>query len=285
MNAPNMTTTKPRRANLRPPGKCIFCDRPGLTREHMWADWLRNYIQRTMQEHVVGDVTIFPTQQEETVKRRTGDPHSRRIKCVCRPCNNEWMSQLQEDTKRFLLPMLAGHETVLRKIGQTTLASWITMMVMVSEYIDLDKIAVSAADRRWFYLNRRPPSHWRIWIGRHGREKYPLFVHNVLSCATEEKFERSSSNSAAELNTQTSTICLGEHLLIHVMSSPTARSIIRRWKLPSGMEGALNQIWPIRNSAVAWPPSLIITDAGIDTLAQQFVIAAVNVLKRRMGTI
>jgi hypothetical protein len=144
---------------------------------------------------------------------------------------------------------------------------------------------IRAADRRWFYLNRRPPSHWRIWIGRHGREKYPLFVHNVLSCATEEKFERSSSNSAAELNTQTSTICLGEHLLIHVMSSPTARSIIRRWKLPSGMEGALNQIWPIRNSAVAWPPSLIITDAGIDTLAQQFVIAAVNVLKRRMGTI
>lgn len=245
----------------------------------MWADWLRNYIQRTMQEHTIGDVTIFPTKLEETVKRRTGDPHSRRIKCVCRPCNNEWMGKLQEDTKRFLLPMLTGRETVLRKNGQTALASWITMMVMVAEHIDLDKIAVSAADRRWFYANRRPPSHWRIWIGKHRRENYPLFVHNVLSCATEEKFERSSSSSTAELNTQTSTICLGKHLLIHVMSSPTARSILRRWKLPPDIAPAMSQIWPIRNSVVAWPSRLALTDSGIDALAQQFVIAANNVLK------
>jgi hypothetical protein len=193
------------------------------------------------------------------------------------------MGALQEEAKPFLLPMLTGHPTILRRKGQTILSAWIAMMVMVAEYVDKDKIAIPASDRRWLYVNRRAPSHWRIWIGEHRQETHPLFVHNVISCATEEEFERSTSKAAAELNTQTSTICVGKHLLIHVMSSPVARSILRRWKLPSDIEPTMAQIWPVRNNAVAWPRLLAITDAGIDLLARQFVNATNALFRKRMG--
>jgi hypothetical protein len=121
-----------------------------LTHEHMWAGWLRAHIPREMQDHQIGSTLVFPGKQEEFVQRRTSDPHSRRIRCVCRKCNNDWMSQLQEITKPFLIPMLDGQKTVLHRKGQTALATWMTMMVMVAEHVDREKIAISAIERRWF---------------------------------------------------------------------------------------------------------------------------------------
>jgi uncharacterized protein (DUF983 family) len=247
----------------------------------MWADWLQNYIPRTMLEHVIGEIAIFPDKKEVTRKLRSGDPHSRKIRCVCENCNNEWMSQLQEDAKSFLLPMLTGSQTFLRRKGQKTIAAWVAMMVMVAEYVDRDKIAIPSSDRKWLYTRRQPPSHWRIWIVEHAQRSHPLFVHNVLSCVTEEEFQRSESKAAAVFNTQTSTICLGKHLLIHIMSSPTVWSILRRWRLPPDIEPAMCQIWPIRNSIVAWPQRLAVTDSGISALAEQFVNAANAVVRRR----
>lgn len=275
------------RANLKPPGKCIFCGRGGLTKEHMWADWLRNYIPRAMLEHVIGDIAIFPEKHElRSLKHREGDPHSRKIRCVCRDCNNGWMSQLQEDAKPFLLPALTGKQTILLRKGQLTLSAWIAMMVMVAEYANRDKVAIPTSDRRWLLTKRQPPSHWRIWIGSHVRTHYPLFMHHVLSFSpTEQKFESLTSETPAVLNTQTSTICLGEHLLIHVMSSAPLRSILHRWHLPPGIELAMSQIWPVRDRAVMWPNGIALADGDISALAQQFVLAANAIVQRGLSIV
>jgi hypothetical protein len=147
---------KPRRV-------CIFCGRPGLTKEHMWADWLRNYIPRERQEHRVGSTNISLAQHEDSVQdrieRRSGDPHSRRIRCVCRECNNGWMSQLQEAAKPFLVPMLTGQKVALYESGKTTLASWAAMFVMVAEQVDQTKVAISAVERQ---LGVRICRAWRV---------------------------------------------------------------------------------------------------------------------------
>jgi hypothetical protein len=273
---------KPRRV-------CIFCGRPGLTKEHMWADWLRNYIPRERQEHRVGSTNISLAQHEDSVQdrieRRSGDPHSRRIRCVCRECNNGWMSQLQEAAKPFLVPMLTGQKVALYESGKTTLASWAAMFVMVAEQVDQTKVAISAVERQWLREKRRPSSYWRIWIGQHRREAHPLFVHNVLPFASKEEVERPPRGPVAETNTQTSTICLGQHLLIHVMSSQIAWSIIRRWKLPAQIEPVMSQIWPVRAGAVKWPPPAALTDDDIHLLAQQFFTVATNLAREKLGTI
>jgi hypothetical protein len=142
---------------------------------------------------------------------------------------------------------------------------------MVAEYIDKDKRAIPETERHDFYVKHVAPKNWRIWIGRHRREQYGMFSHNTLSFTTEEEFKRCPSTPAREVNTQTSTICLGEHLLIHVMSSAVAHSIIRRWKLPVAIAPNLTQIWPVRRSVVSWPPTFALTDAGLDLLANEFI--------------
>ena len=106
---PTMAKT-PKRSNLRPPGRCIFCGGGGLSKEHMWADWLHAYIPRIAPEHRTRSTLIHLENQEISTQRRAGDPHSRRIRCVCGPCNNGWMSALQEKTKPFMVPMLKVKE-------------------------------------------------------------------------------------------------------------------------------------------------------------------------------
>jgi hypothetical protein len=259
----------------KPPGRCIFCDRLGVTKEHMWADWLRNFIPRELAGHATSFEKIHLRRSEKEFHRRTGDPHSRRIKCVCRPCNNEWMSELQEKAKPYLIPMLSGHEIKLRRNGQTAVASWVTMMVMVAEHLNAESVAIGPSERRRFKDNHMPPSHWRIWIGRHEAASHPLFTHNILSFATEEEIKRLGIEGAIPANTQTSTILLGKHLLIHVMSSPVARSIIRRWRLPIALAPSLTQIWPVVSGQVIWPPrDGILLDSAIDLLAQEFASKA-----------
>jgi hypothetical protein len=268
---------KPKRTNLKGPGKCIFCGAFGLTHEHVWADWLKAYIPRVMESHNTRLAFLSVEKDEDVrIQKKTGDPHSRRIYCVCQPCNNGWMSVLQEDAKPFIVPMLKGETTRLHRRAQKTLAAWIAMTTMVAEYINREFVAVPAADRLWLKEKSEAPKGWRIWIGAHCVEKFALYSHNALEMA--RKGERFTPGPAIAPNTQTTTMCIGKYFVFHVMSSTVGWEIIRRWPLPGQVSRALHQIWPIRDngriSIVDWSIGTTLDDKGMHLLADQFMQAS-----------
>jgi len=270
-------TKEPFRKGL---GKCIFCDRPGLTKEHMWADWLRRYIPRELQRHTTSLAKFRMGKTERTVVTRTGDPHSRRIKCVCADCNSGWMSQIQEKAKPYIVPLLKGIRVAFSRDSQTALATWITMMIMVAEHLTPEMVSISAADRQWFRANQKPLPNWRIWIGHHARITHPLFSHSVMSFTSEQEIQRLGLKAAEGANTQTSTVLLGKHLLIHIMSSAVAWNIIQMWRMPPDLDASLVEIWPLRYQYAAWPPiGAALRDPAIKRLEEHF-FNAVNVLAR-----
>ncbi|HEX3536762.1 MAG TPA: hypothetical protein VHU15_08350 [Stellaceae bacterium] len=183
------------------------------------------------------------------------------------------MSALQENAKPYLVPMLEGRKITLAPKGQRAIAAWATMMIMVAEHMDKDgeMVAVSASDRRWFYENHRPPSsRWRIWIGQHRRENHELFIHNVMPLGTKEEIERHGAEAAAPPNTQTSTICLGQHLVIHAMSFHRVWGFIRSLKLAPEASDIMRQIWPMQG-LVTWPTATRrLNDAGLAILSMNF---------------
>lgn len=254
-----------------------------MTHEHLFADWLKQYIPRELTEHRARTAFVGLHRDEISTKRHTGDPHSQRLRCVCRECNNGWMSELQQAAKPCLVPMLEGKPIALHRRAQTVLAAWIAMTVMVAEHRNLELVAVPQSDRTYLLENLRPPSHWRIWIGRHKRIDAAMFTHNVLSFANPgEKIQISARPTDREPNTQTTTICLGKYLIIHVMSSVPAWNIVRRWKLPAPRDGAsaVLQIWPIRPGPVKWPPAVSLTDIAIDLLANEFIDKATDLVRQ-----
>jgi hypothetical protein len=186
------------------------------------------------------------------------------------------MSRLQMSAKPFLLPLLTGQPTNLHKRARRVLAAWIAVMVMVGEYATKEFVAIPTSDGEYLRREQKPPSHCRIWIGAHACQAFPLYTHSVLSLVPKEEIEGLAEDLLPEPNTQTTTICIGDYLVVYVMSSIVARSQIRRWVLPSQIRAGMHHIWPISLSSggdVTWSPFPRLTDRGIDLLANHFIDA------------
>jgi len=153
---------------LRGRGKCIFCERQPpavkMSREHIFADWLREYFPRdATTTHTHGTIT-WPTpyasieQGVFRAKRLPGHSGSRKVKAICEPCNNEWMSnKLEELAKPILIPMLASRPLELIAETQRVLAAWVTKTVMVADYLDRARSVIQQHERTHLMNNLTPP--------------------------------------------------------------------------------------------------------------------------------
>ena len=252
---------------------CIYCGTfEDMSGEHIWADWLKAYIPRVMSRHryVSAVVHSDPTKNTTKVTKREGDPYVRKLKIACRPCNNGWMSQLQTNAKPYLTPTLLGEKASFYKNGQTALAAWITMFVMTADFLDTNAVSITAEERSWFKVHQRPPGDWRIWIGRYEKPvSARRWIHSVLDIV-EDDAKRLAGGTPVIQHAQTSTILLGNHLIIHVMSSPAMRETIKRWELLPAAAPAMTQIWLIVGRRVDWPGPVAIHRAAIEQLAFHF---------------
>ena len=171
---------KPLRKNLKPQGKCIFCggaSGASLSKEHVLPDWLRELFPRTPYTHTHGVIswvglspgTITPVTAR---RRKQGHVSTRKVRVVCRKCNNEWLSSLEKRTKSLLLPIIRGEKILLDRDNQLLLATWAAKTIMAAEFVDRTKIAIPQADRTSLMRNVSVPSAgWWIWIaGNQGNE-------------------------------------------------------------------------------------------------------------------
>jgi hypothetical protein len=61
------------------------------------------------------------TAKTQTVSR-PGGLKRKKLRVVCEPCNNEWMSVIENDAKRVVLPMMLGQSLFLEEAAQPPLA-------------------------------------------------------------------------------------------------------------------------------------------------------------------
>jgi hypothetical protein len=104
------------------PSFCIFCGGRPLTREHIWPDWFRAHLPRTLPFYHSGRIVLNEDNTKtHSSKKTSGDPKSRKLRIVCNKCNNEWMSGVQNAAKPILIPLLRrGPDGTPRPNTQTT---------------------------------------------------------------------------------------------------------------------------------------------------------------------
>jgi hypothetical protein len=250
--------------------ECIFCRRTDMSKEHVWADWLRNYIPKNMPSYSSLSAVAYPTQTEFTKQKISGDIQSRKLRVVCeRYCNNGWMSRLQESAKPYVLPLVLGQATAMDAASQGIVAAWIAMTAIVAEYFDPSKAAVSYAQRQYFCKNQTVPPNWKIWIGHYVRGNWPAYlVHNPLPISSAQHRIGRTDTGLPRPNTQTTALVVGE---LYIFAASSATDVFDRWEVPG--EGAkLAQIWPLRRNIVGWPTETL-TDRGADQIAGSFFLA------------
>jgi hypothetical protein len=257
----------------KPRKLCIFCGRPGVTKEHVWADWLDRYLPSGEVNHERFSGTIYRTHTVSEVRKHSGSSQSGRVRVVCRECNNGWMSRLQSDVKPILVPLLKGERISLHKKAQATLAVWIAMFAVVAEHQSKTprKVAITAAHRRYLMDNRTVPSDWKIWIGYYESKSWPrVYVHNTLPVSSESTIVHHTEDGFPLPNTQTTTFVIGT-LYVHVLSTALRGAINRqRIKLPGVV-----QLWPFKASPIGWPRSSLADDEA-EGVAMAYMRGAVR---------
>jgi hypothetical protein len=264
----------PKRSGSKVSKLCIFCGLPNkMSEEHIWGKWLKDFVRREMNKHHFHAERIprpgLPHISETRLK--AGDPLSSKVRVVCVDCNNTWLSQIQEQAKPFLVPLIQGKATVLGRTGQEKVATWCAMATMTSEYIDSDpySIAVSQVERSWLCANSGVPDSWRIWISRYVRHRWVgRWVH--LAVPILDGKDIIAQKGAPLPNMQTTTFVIGQ-LYVHVMSCPSFPKLIDNWAWPFGSRLARlqAQLWPPKESLIAWPPDSI-TDGDADIIPLLF---------------
>lgn len=206
--------------------RCIFCPHPAKrSSEHIWPQWFTTYIPRRF-THTIDETSLVEFANGGQVRRlhqrgiltRPGDPGDQRLKVVCAPCNNGWMSTLRVRARPFLEPLVKG-DTAAGSSGHglRSIAAWAAMFTIVYEQADLRTRTISETERFDFRLKRDIPTHWTVWEARHHGSQEMYCWHRCMDIVAELPLSF-PDRIRDPANTQVTTLTIGK-LLLQTISS------------------------------------------------------------------
>jgi hypothetical protein len=111
-----------------PPARCIFCGRLGspgnkLSEQHILPQWLRKVVPGAADpEQIIGRI-----RNNSKVDFDRGRGFTVRAKICCEECNTGWMSDLENQAKPILRPLVLGDDWEVDAENSETIARWTFM--------------------------------------------------------------------------------------------------------------------------------------------------------------
>ena len=222
---------------------CIFCHGRANSKEHLWPKWLVDSVVLDRSSTIE---MMFATRPDVIID----DGKYVTCRCVCKKCNEGWMSKLETGTKPILEPLIYDSSSPLDYVKQLALSIWTTKTAMVYECVKGQAAFYTPADRQHLLAWRTPPPDTLIWIGRY-ENSFTLFVENHYL---------SNPRNANVLSEGCVTTFAMGRLVIQVFTarrSPHGKGrSINVAKKEGEWDRLLIQIWPALEEVVRWPPPL-----------------------------
>lgn len=149
---------------------CIFCQSDGLSKEHFWPNWLKDYVDTTLSDKHTTEVysgDVKSKAELEKKSERSGNLITKKFRVVCTSCNNGWMSALEVKAKPFILSAIENRKSTLNEDEILLFAKWVAMKVMVAENNHDGTQVTPTLDLKSFFESNAIPSYYRIYLGRH----------------------------------------------------------------------------------------------------------------------
>lgn len=175
----------------------------------MWPDWLSQVIPKNCKSanfkigmsFLNGNIYIQPE-----LKMSQAPSGSKKLKLFCESCNTGWANQIESAARPILTELIQGYKGPINFHDQIKIVNWIFLFSYVAEYTDIRTKAITDAEIKIFYQERRLPDNTFIWISNIDptqRWDDKRYIHNgILGKA-------SSAEALLSLNIQTTTISLG----------------------------------------------------------------------------
>ena len=272
--------TEKTKKRLKPQGRCIFCGGTGLSKEHIWSDWLKGLMPQYDEHgehwgsmHRDSGSNDVEWTEPPSSSARQGSVFQRKVRNVCEQrCNNGWMSRVVDRAKPHVERMILGKSFQLDRKEQTDLAAWIGITTVIQELANrLGVPRIPPEERTVLMKTEAPPLSWSIWAARYTGEWWaPMGHYHIPMSYSKRPTDDESNPPSGEL--QLTTFTLGE-LLVHVFTSTQAEMIeaYRSYIGGASNSGKLQQLWPIVGDTLNWPPSCPFRDHEVDSLAFDWV--------------
>lgn len=260
------------KANPKPPGKCIFCGGPGLTKRHIWADRLKRSIPRDGgSTQVLSEIQIAAGHAfiQPRFREHQGAIHSKQPRNVCKLCNGGWMRAIENAAAYFFEIMIRGGSVSLTRADQTILAAWIASTTIMGEYTDPKTQAIPPDDRRYLMDNRTPPPHWSIYIGRHNGESWKPIRYSHFGVGIAALHGNGAPELITKPNTHFTTQTLGE-LFIHCFGS-SVPGLLRH--SADFLDPLCVPIWPVSIDVLRWPGDQTLNDEEANAISNMLPTA------------
>jgi hypothetical protein len=162
------------RKNVKPPGRCMFCEGGNLSKEHFWPEWasalLPTYPDNRHVEQVYTVIEKTKLVKPSEVRTRQGHSWTKTIRAVCGPCNSGWMSVLETAARPILTPLIATQPHSITVDSMRVLAQWIALKIMVGERNHPEDAVTPLEDRTRFRATLDIPPNFKIWIAQCGTQ-------------------------------------------------------------------------------------------------------------------
>ncbi|MEX0755721.1 MAG: hypothetical protein WD556_11490 [Actinomycetota bacterium] len=243
---------------------CILCGDEGpLTAEHLYPTWyskMRSDLKFSFSGTLPG---------ASQVVTRDVQKFDLAPAVLCKQCNNEWGSRLEEAIQPTLALMADGHVTTISLPMAKSLATWATLKFMVGEFLEsVGRTPFFEPEQRRSLRNkRRPPVGTAIYLGRYVGEfsktgRYWDQRANLSASGGEiEDIESLCANLAiGQAVFQLISFSRPDDLFAH---SPIVQQV-GSWKK------ALIKLWPLPEGPFNWPPIEAIDDLAFAGLVRRW---------------
>jgi hypothetical protein len=266
-----------------PPRRCIFCDGTGMSKEHIWSNWMKDLIPQN-DEH--GEYWGRLQRRRGSEAEWTEPPQSgarqgcvmqRKIKNVCKTtCNNGWMSRVVERAKPHAERLIRGESFKMDRQAQTDLAAWLSITTIMQEFAtprgstNERRQLIPAEHRRDLMANEAPPASWSIWIGNYeGQWWSPMGHYNIPISYSKGNLSGEQQPGEPPRHALTLTTFTLDHLLVHVFTSTHDEMIetYRSYIDAASASAKLPRLWPLTDDTLDWPPPRPFSDKEVDLLA------------------
>ena len=190
---------------------------------------------------------------------RPGKPYYSSAKnCLCKSCNNTWMSAIQEEAKDRLIPLINGNWPKLNEIALKAISSYATMVTMVIEFADLNTLTTSLESRKLFKNSREPNTNRQI-LGQANQELFGTEEGKLLFSEEGQVTDKP--------NAQTTTFILGK-CFIYTISGPI-QFLMPPLEYASHL--GIRLFWPLLDAEPKRP--LVFTKDGVNRVASSTTLA------------
>lgn len=232
--------------------QCLFCDRPATSREHVWPDWVLEFLASTRTMNVDGELG-----DGRSFHVGGGRKAELKARCVCDDCNRGWMSKLESTARPILGPLMADIGYSLTPRQQFTVALWAVKTSMVME-------AVKIQGRNSFYTQQErqrlgasllPPQLTQVWIGRYlGGQQLAHWGSDV--------WDGNPKTGIASVHSYVNTLAIGrlviQVLSVRFLSGDCHRPVVIHPKKAPWGKLLLSLLPPGKD--ISWPPPITVDD-------------------------